>query len=303
MSRRTLSVLVSLGFVVMPACGWPLRPRTPPYFNDFRAFTDPQPPQRGLELWVEGDSLTPNGAGRVVTWPDMRGGAATLRAWTAGNGTVMAGTIASATLRTPPGLSRMLRGLQCGPAPRCSYFFADGAGRARRDVLTGRPYAILAVVRRDGPRGDNYVVMTDGTGCDTITGIGCAGNTALHLGWSGERTIRLGQYGNDADFDGVTAFNAAAPALSILEGRSDSSGKRVALLEPLFDSSRTGGDTRPLDRSGTLFVGGTPFVDNNPVPNWRFEGVIFAVLVYTVQVTPDEIRGAADYLRNRYGPR
>jgi hypothetical protein len=304
MSRRLVSVLVSLGFVVMPACGWPLGPRPQhPYFLDFRPYADPQPPQRGLALWVEGDSLTPDTAGNVRTWPDMRGGGTVLRAWTAGDGTTMPGTIASATLRTPAGLSRMLRGLQCTASPRCSYVLADGAGRPRRDLLTGSPYAILTVVRRAGPRGDNYVVMTDGTGCDPVTGIRCTDNTALHLGWSGEDVLRLGQYGNDVVWDGTTRFNGAAPALSLLEGVSNGDGKRVSILELLYDTTATAPDTRPLDRSGSVFVGGTPFVDNNPVPNWHFEGVIFAVLIYNAQLTPDELRAAADYLRNRYGPR
>jgi hypothetical protein len=305
--RRRLNAFIAAGITLLPACDLLYPPLTvappAPYFGDFRTYTSPQPPQRGLALWVEGDSLTPDAAGRVAAWPDMRGAGTALRAWPARGGAVLSGTIARISLRSPVGLSRMFSGLQCADGPRCSYFLADESGNARRDLLTARPYAILALVRRAGTRGDNYVVMTDGVGCDTLTGINCAGNTALHLGWSGERTLRLGQYGNDVVMDNVTRFNAAAPALSLLEGVSNGGGKRVSILELLYDRTSTAPDTRPLDRSGTVFVGGTPFVDNNPVPNWHFEGVVFAVLIYDAQLTTDELRDAADYLRNRYGPR
>jgi hypothetical protein len=305
MNRRLLNALVCLGLAAMPACGWPLGPRpTRPFFTDFRPFNDPRPPQEGLVLWIEGDALTGDPTGRVAAWPDMRPSTGGLRAWRAADGTIQAGTIVATTLRTPVGLSRSARALRCATGPRCSYTLNDAAGAIRRDLLTGRPYAILAVVRRAGARGDNYVVMTEGLGCiPSAGGTGCTTNTALHLGWSGERTLRLGHYDNDAVIDDVPAFNAAAPALSILLGRLNVAGKTAALLEPLYDSSRMTADTRALDRSGTVFVGGTPWVDANAVPDWRFEGDIFAVLIYATEITDAQLQGAADYLRTRYGPR
>ena len=95
--RHLVHAFVMAGIALLPACEW-LYPRLtvrppPPFFGEFRSYTDPQPPQRGLALWVEGDSLTPDAVGRVAAWPDMRGGATTLRAWRARDGTTMAGTI------------------------------------------------------------------------------------------------------------------------------------------------------------------------------------------------------------------
>ncbi len=304
MMRRLTPVFVTAVFVLGTACGWPLGQRPfRPFFEGFRAAgANVRPPDRGLELWLEGEMLTPDGSGRVPRWPDMRG-TREARAWVQRNGSVMDGTVATATVRNPAGQSRVVRGLRCASSPRCSYALAVAAGGPpRRDVLTGRPYAILAVVRRAGSRGDNYVVMTDGTGCAPLAGgTGCTGNTALHLGWSGNETLRLGQYDNDVTVP-VHGFNAPSPLLSLLAGVSNSGGKAVGILEPVMNRRGDASDTRPLDRSGTLFVGGTPWADGNPVPDWRFEGDIFAVLVYSVEITADELRTAGDYLRTRYGP-
>src|SRR4029453_2584233 len=136
----------------------------------------------------------------------------------------------------------------------------------------------------------------------TITGINCTDNTALHLGWSGDRTLRLDQYGNAAVMDPVPVFNTAAPARSLLVGQADSRGKMISLLEPLYNGNSLAADTRPLGTSRRLYVGGTPWADNNEVPNWFFVGDIFAVLGYSVELPDVERRAVTDYLRTRYGP-
>jgi hypothetical protein len=59
---------------------------------------------------------------------------------------------------------------------------------------------------------------------------------------------------------------------------------------------------RPLTNSGSLFVGGTPWGDGNAVPDWRFEGDILAILIYSAELTVPEFDAVADYLRTRYGP-
>jgi hypothetical protein len=303
MTHRALGIFVTLAVAVLPACGWPLglRPGVP-LFGDFTAAgPNVMPPQRGLELWLEAGELRADGSGRVARWPDRRG-VGEVHASTLLDAGMMAGTIATSTLRTPEARARPVPALRCTASPRCSYAFADRTGTIRRNVLTGQPYALLAVVRRAGGRGDNYVLMTDGTGCRPLAGgTSCDANTALHFGWSGEGTLRLGQYDNDVTFD-VPRFNAAAPALSLLVGRSDSRGKLVGMLELLRNGRNTAPDARPLERSGTLFLGGTPWGDGNAVPDWRFEGDIFAVLVYTVELSDDELRQAGDYLRTHYGP-
>jgi hypothetical protein len=262
------------------------------------------PPGRALELWVEGESLQTDASRRVTRWRDMRQTVPSqLLPWPPRNADPMTGTVSTLTPRMTLGLTRTVQALRCVRAPRCSYQLTDGAGQARAGMLDGQPYEIFAVVARAGSRGDDYPVMTGGNGCQgSLSGLDCTPNTTLHLGWSGMWTIRLGQYGNDVHFE-VQHFNPAAPALTLLVGRSDSRGKMLAFLEPFDNQHIVGSDTRLLERSGTLFVGGTPFVDSNPVADWHFEGDILALLVYRAELTEAEQATAANYLRTRYGPR
>jgi hypothetical protein len=294
----------ALACLTLPECSLRHAVRGTPFFAPFRAVASTViPPVRGLELWIEGDTLAGDASGVVASWPDMRGqNMGQVRVWRPVDGTVMSGTVATLTIRTPLGVNRSVRALRCATTPRCSYVFADPAGRARLDVLTGRPYAIFAVARRTSSRGDQYVVMTEGVGCDTVTGINCTENTALHLGWSGQETLRLDHYGNASFIEGVPAFNAASPSRSLIIGQSDSRGKRISLLELFCNCSHLAPDTRPLGTTRRLYVGGTPWADNNDVPNWFFVGDIFAVLVYSVEVSDAERSEVANYLRTRYGP-
>jgi hypothetical protein len=80
-------------------------------------------------------------------------------------------------------------------------------------------------------------------------------------------------------------------------------GKTIALLESTLNDGNTVLNTTPLATSTRLLIGGTPFAWGEPMPNWHFEGDIFAVLIYTKVLTETEMRDAQDYLRNRYGPR
>jgi hypothetical protein len=51
-------------------------------------------------------------------------------------------------------------------------------------------------------------------------------------------------------------------------------------------------------------VGGTPFWEGGiDAPNWRFNGDIFALLIYGRELSLAERQQASDYLRNNYGPR
>ena len=52
-------------------------------------------------------------------------------------------------------------------------------------------------------------------------------------------------------------------------------------------------------------IGGTGFTDSFGlnVPDWRFDGEIIALLVYSRTLPLNEVQVAEDYLRLRYGPR
>src|SRR3954467_4134185 len=202
MPRISLIVLLALVATTVSGCNactlWQAV-RGPSFFSEFRPVGPTViPPVRGLELWVEGETLPSTTSTVVMSWPDMRGQSqGQVRAWTRNDGTLMSGTVIAGPLRNPAGTNRVVRALRCVSTPRCSYVLADSAGAPRLNVLTGRPYAIFAVVTRSSNRGDQYVVMTEGVGCDPLTGISCTANTALHLGWSGERTLRLPPYGQE----------------------------------------------------------------------------------------------------------
>ncbi|WP_027544997.1 hypothetical protein [Bradyrhizobium sp. WSM2254] len=61
----------------------------------------------------------------------------------------------------------------------------------------------------------------------------------------------------------------------------------------------------PLTASGQLLIGGTPFfgAGGPDVPDWSFNGDIFAMLIYGRELSLAERQQASDYLRNKYGPR
>ena len=273
---------------------------------------------RGLRLWLEGETLAADPFGVVTSWPDMRGlSVGQVRAWRRNDGSRMTGALTTAQLPvvSRPAPRRTVNALRCSETPRCSYVFANppipgasgaaGLGSERLGVLNGMPYAIFAVAKRASDRGDQYVVMTEGSGCDTITGINCAANTALHLGWNGNDSLRLDQYGagTEAVMGCVPTFYAPAPELSLLVGRSEARGLSIGLVERLAVASRTSDRTpSPMANTNRLFVGGTRWADNNPTPNWYFVGDIFAVLIYDVRLTDAERNDVIAYLRAKYGP-
>lgn len=305
MPRLSVIALVALVPVTVTGCGACVLPH-----EDRFRFVTPTfrsvamaPPTGGLELWLEGETLVGTGSTSIaVSWPDMRGqGMGGVNAWRQKDGGLMNGTVITVGLPVPTSFIRPTRALHCVEEPRCSYVLVDRAGTRRQDVLTDHRYTIFAVARRIGSRGDQYVVMTEGTGCDRAAGLSCAGNSALHLGWPGDTVIRLGHYSNDADMV-APRFNSTNPAMSLIEGRLDSANKRVCLFEPGYNFCRAGSDARALGPSGLLFVGGTAWVDARSAPNWRFEGDIYAVLVYSVPLTETQMRAVTDYLRTKYGP-
>lgn len=285
--------------------------------NFFPAFTARpnliQPPQAQLLLWLEGNAPGGGGAsymvvdpsGAVTIWHDWRGGTRNIAA-VLGPGGPRTGTRISANITTPGGATYSAFALRCGnptnSAVRCAYL--PNSTDVPSGVLNGTPYTILAVVRRTSGRGDNYFVTTNGSGCDSVTGINCERDTALHVGWSGGTTIRLGQYADDVTFEPAPAFDGSALPLSLFVAVSGvGEGKTIALLEPTFNDGNTVLDTTPLTSSNSLYIGGTPWGILPSAPDWRFVGDIFAILIYNKVLDPAEMRDAQDYLRARYGPR
>jgi hypothetical protein len=266
-----------------------------------------EPPQDQLLLWLEGNApgggsyLVLDANGDVERWHDVRGGSRQIVPVFS-----FEGRRSEVDITTPAGITYRAFALNCGDPNRseirCSYVL-EGVPTDSAN-LDGRPYTILAVVRRNSGRGDNYFVMTGGRGCNPdFGGTGCESNTALHVGWSGERTIRLGQYDNDVIFDPAPAFNARSLTLSLFVAISaPSGGKTIGLLEPSFNVANTATDTRLLTNSSRLFIGGTAWGERNSVPDWRFVGDIVSLLIYTKQLSTEELRTAEDYLRNLFGP-
>ncbi|WP_156936903.1 hypothetical protein [Bradyrhizobium sp. WSM2254] len=166
------------------------------------------PPSGGLLLWLEGDgSLALDGAGRVARWNDMRGGD---RAALAQLG--FEGSPVTMTFTTPTG-PRSHAGVRCAAdSGRCAYWARDFRAGVPPLSLTGIPYSILAVVvRRPGPRLNNYFLMTSGTGCQAaFGGTGCTGGTVLHLGWLFDSVIRHSHY--DFDVDSFATIPAEEPS-------------------------------------------------------------------------------------------
>jgi hypothetical protein len=114
--------------------------------------------------------------------------------------------------------------------------------------------------------------------------------------------VRLGHYYNDSTLEEVPAFRRDNYPISLFVGRAGSIGKQVALLQNDFNFFNTVSDTRPLENSGTLFIGGTPWGSRTGVPDWRFVGDILAVLVYIEELSPENMLMAEAYLRGKYGP-
>lgn len=260
------------------------------------------PPANGLLLWLEGDgSLVLNAAGRVARWNDRRGGG---RAALAQFGFM--GSPVTMTFATPSG-PRPHTGLRCAAdSGRCAYWARDLRPGVPPLTLTATPYSILAlVVRRPGPRYNNYFLMTTGTGCQAaFGGTGCTGGTVLHLGWFYDSLNYHGQY--DYDVESFVLRPSEQPVLIVAQsgprGGLDVASLGASSAHSAFNSRP---DRGPLRASGQLMVGGTPFFgpDGPDVPDWFFTGDIFALLIYGRELSLAERAQASDYLRNSYGPR
>jgi hypothetical protein len=267
------------------------------------------PPSDSLLLWLEPDppqgasvNLALDGDGKVSRWNDVRGD----RAVVALPGFAQAPRTIRTSVPAVPAV-RDLKALSCRArgAAACAYAYSG----PNEGDLAGNAYMIFGVVQRTSDRGDNYFVMTTGSGCSALFGgTGCTNNTALHLGWSGGTTLRLGQYGNDAVLDEVPAFDGTNIVTSFNGGLfpfGSETNRRVELLDPVAMAASPGGDATPLSNFGRLMVGGTGYTDQfGPgVPNWYFDGEIIALLVYTRALPLNEVQVAEDYLRMRFGPR
>jgi len=302
--KRGLVIALFLAAAVLSS-GCPLlhavRGAPPPFPPRFAQVAEP--PQDSLLLWLAADgpdTLQVDGQGRVTRWNDHR---SPDRAVTAQVG--FFGRVKSVLVQPPGGARREVRALSCGAQPetRCSYGLVDPTAPRGALSLDGKPYSLFAVVQRNSTRGDNYFVMTTGTGCmASAGGTGCRSNSALHLGWSGSRTARLGQYDNDAVINDTPTFLGGTPPLSLFHGFSGPIFKSIGLLETAANNVSIGGNATLLSGSGQVMGGGTPF----PVidcPDWSFDGQIVALLLYT-RVLEEPLRLQAEaYLRGLYGPR
>jgi hypothetical protein len=262
----------------------------------------PSVPIHAKVYWVHwGVSMSAgDGAGRVARWNDGRG-----RDRAAVPLLGFRGMPVTATFATPFG-PRPHVGVRCAAdGGRCAYAARDFRPGAPPLNLTGIPYSILAVVvRRPGPRFNNYFLMTSGTGCQVdFGGTGCTAGTVLHLGWLFDSVIRHSHY--DFDVDSFVLRPAEEPTLIVAQsgprGGMDVASLGAASSHTAFNS-RT--DPGPLSASNLLLVGGTPFFPGGPaVPDWFFTGDIFALLIYGRELSLAERQQASNYLRNNYGPR
>jgi hypothetical protein len=306
---RALSrIFVAIAAAVALMTGCTLTHRPTATFNA-QPQSQAAPPPDGLLLWLEPDppqggfNLQRDAEGKVGRWNDHRGDG---RAVVALPGFAQAPRVIRLTVPATPAVSDVtVLSCRARGEQACAYAYS-GPGEGD---LAGNPYMIFGVVQRASDRGDNYFVMTTGSGCSALFGgTGCTNNTALHLGWSGGTTLRLGQYGNDAVLDGTPAFDPANIVTSLIDGLFLLNGepdRRVELLDPVVMEAFTGGDATPLSNFGHLMVGGTGYTDQfGPgVPNWYFDGEIIALLVYTRALSLAEVQTAQDYLRTRFGPR
>jgi hypothetical protein len=324
---RRVNILVVTLLITIFLAGCHPRGRQPNFFSSIPAVPPPnQPPQDHLMLWLEGrapdgsarllngDAEATNGA-LVTGWIDIRRGSYEVRPIT-----TFEGSREDLQVRKRDGSFVTVPSLRCGDpnnsAVRCFYMVRDPSDHVYLSPfnLDRTPYTILAVVRRLSGRGDNYFLMSSGNHCSAQWGgTGCDNNSALHVGWSGQTTARLGQYGNDSVLDPVPAFDGNNLPISLFVARSGNIGKQVAVLERGFNFFNTEADTRLLASSGAVSLGGTLWIgrgggENPPypyagnVPDWRFVGNIIAILMYSKELTPDELFLAQDYLRTRYGP-
>lgn len=308
-SKIKLSRLYLLLALTLTSLAGNCPPSSPPTF--FPAFTPVpslvSPPTDDLLLWLEGNAggagsyMRVDASNAVLQWHDVRGGSQGISAVG-----LLTGQMITVPLTTPAGHSYNAFALRCGDPThsdvRCSYLATSPA--TTRGSLDGTPYTILAVVRRTSAQGDNFFLMTNGSGCNPPLGGGlCAANSALHLGWVREKEVRLGQWANDVTLEPSPAFDSSALPLSLFVAVSaPDEGKTVALLEPTFNSFKTVTDTTPLTNSRDLYIGGTAWGIGQDQPNWRFVGDIFAILIYRKRLTTGEMRDAQNYLRFAYGP-
>jgi len=290
--------VAALAVGTLAACA-PTLPQ-PNYFPPFAAHNDAMPPQDHLLLWLEANP--PSGGstmevepvtGTVTRWRDVRPGTQQISPVPS-----FAGTAGAVIVAVPGQPTRAVRTLNCHEADprlllqRCAYVVQDAN-------LDATAYTILGVVARSSPRGDNYFIMTTGSGCG-FGGVLCENDTALHVGWSGERTLRLGQYGDDVVVDPTSAF--VPNTISLIEAWSSNNGKAVALLEPTFNLGTLAVSNTLLHGSHQLLVGGTPFGNGESQPDWHFVGDIVAILVYNTELSLEDRHSAETYLRDRYGP-
>jgi hypothetical protein len=300
MMRKPSAILTALVLIPLGACGLFHATIRSPHFTESPDPTVGTPPLDNLFLWLEfGEetmSLSPSGF--VTTWRDARSpdrmAVGTLP---------FLGSPVTASLRSPSfGTIDTFTGLRCTSAPgQCSYTIRDPALQTPPS-LDGLRYTIFAVVRPANERGDNYVVMTGGTGCNPrFGGTGCGRDSALHIGWSGPRTVRHGHYDDDA----FAETRSVTAGVALITGRFQSGALDIGLLDSVNNVFLTKAPALSLANSGAIFVGGTPFTGATgpSVPDWHFEGDIFAVLIYTGTMNDANRRRAESYLRNRYGPR
>lgn len=171
----------------------------------------------------------------------------------------------------------------------------DGASLGLWDT----PYTLFAVVQRTSARGDNHVIGSEGLDCGAFGGF-CTQNSALHLGWVGDRTVRFGQWANDVDLGDVPPFRSDRPVVSILAAYSDTATKCVSLDEPGFSSvappRNDGSLLLPGERS--LFVGGAA---RWRPPEYHFNGFIFEILILSVRLDHGRFNRKRRLLREKYG--
>ena len=160
--------------------------------------------------------------------------------------------------------------------------------------VSAKPYTVFGVVQRDNGRGDNHFLFTEGRDCGIF---GCAGDSALHLGWQGSCNMRFGQYGNDLDLH-VPDFRP--DTITVVGARSSTSGKLITVDEPGFSDFRT--NTRPeLLRTGGRSYLGCRATTQGGGPDYHFEGRIFEVLIFDAALSDSDYNRVKAGLKRKYG--